>query len=478
MRCPTIYNSPVLLADSAKYLGVTLDRKLLWSEHLQTISDKAIKALWVCRQFAGKTWGTSPRIILWIYKAIVRPIVEYGAVVWWKKSTTKDGKTKLGKIQRLACLTATGAIRSCPTVALEALLDLPPLHIHIKAEAKIAVARLKACQNFLKLNPEQTNWVNEDHVLSMPSDHLARELCFKIPFSTEIWSREDWNLKLDTLPSNVVTWYTDGSKTEDGTGAGVVGPSHKISIPMGKYATVFQAEVHAIETCANTCLAAGYQGRNIAIFTDSQAAIKALSNFSVSSKVVLSGREALQRLGSVNKVTIYWVPGHAGIPGNETADELARGASATPLVGPEPYCGIPLCSARRHIREWEHSVTIAHWDNTPGLRQAKLFIAGHSRNRTHELLRLRRNRVRTICGLLTGHFTLRGHLHRMGIVSDPSCRFCESEDETSQHILCDCDALHLRRLKCFGDAFPEAETIASLTLEQLSRFVGMIGLEN
>jgi hypothetical protein len=43
-------------------------------------------------------------------------------------------------------------------------------------------------------------------------------------------------------------WYTDGSRTADGTGAEVYGPSvnRRLSISLGKHATVFQAEVYAI----------------------------------------------------------------------------------------------------------------------------------------------------------------------------------------------------------------------------------------
>ena len=43
-------------------------------------------------------------------------------------------------------------------------------------------------------------------------------------------------------------WYTDGSRTAEGTGAGVYGQSasRRLSIPLRKHATVFQAEVYAM----------------------------------------------------------------------------------------------------------------------------------------------------------------------------------------------------------------------------------------
>ena len=46
-------------------------------------------------------------------------------------------------------------------------------------------------------------------------------------------------------------WYTDGSRTADGTEAGVHGQyvNRGLSIPLGKHATVFQAKVYAILAC-------------------------------------------------------------------------------------------------------------------------------------------------------------------------------------------------------------------------------------
>jgi hypothetical protein len=47
---------------------------------------------------------------------------------------------------------------------------------------------------------------------------------------------------------------------------------------LGRYTTVFQAEVYAIKACAVENIDRNYKNRNIYILSDSQAAIKALVN--------------------------------------------------------------------------------------------------------------------------------------------------------------------------------------------------------
>jgi hypothetical protein len=46
------------------------------------------------------------------------------------------------------------------------------------------------------------------------------------------------------------------------------------------------------------------------------------------------------------------VPGHEGIAGNETPDQLARTGLEHPFIGPEPACGISVGVAKRVVRDW------------------------------------------------------------------------------------------------------------------------------
>jgi ribonuclease HI len=157
-----------------------------------------------------------------------------------------------------------------------------------------------------------------------------------------------WRNKDPVLPKIALIWFTDGSRTDLGRGSGTyrLKPNKRYSFSLGKFASVFQTEIYAILRCAYENIRRAYKNKRILIFSESQAALKALSDPKVISRLVEECQEALSALATINEVTLVWVPGHHGILGKEMADKLARQASAMPLLGPAPALGIPKCLAR------------------------------------------------------------------------------------------------------------------------------------
>ena len=68
-------------------------------------------------------------------------------------------------------------------------------------------------------------------------------------------------------------------------------------------------------------------------------------------------------------------------------------------------------------------------------REAGELILGPSLAAKTRLLSFDRIQSRIVTELLTGHNTLRRHLHFIGLTNNPLCRRCGAEDETSAHIL-------------------------------------------
>ena len=207
----------------------------------------------------------------------------------------------------------------------------------------------------------------DDPILNMRSDYTIPVYYHSKIFNVTI----DWDYwrKNPMFPEDALIWFTDGCRANSGTGSGIFGirPNRSFIFPLGKFATVFQTELYAILQCACENIRRAYRNKQILIFSDSQAARKALSSLKVTSGLVAECLDALSALAGLNE-------GHCGILGNEEADKLARQASAMPLLGPEPALGIRRCSAREAIKNWTENQRYSAWRDLPGHRHGKFFI--------------------------------------------------------------------------------------------------------
>ena len=139
---------------SVKCLGVILDSQLTWRKHVDLKVRKAQNLLWVFRRACGGAWGLGPGVVHWLYVSVIRPSVTFASLVWWPGCQTASATKKLSRIQRLTCLWITGAMRTTPTRAMEALICLPPLELVERIEARSAAHRLWSlgCWSYLHPN--------------------------------------------------------------------------------------------------------------------------------------------------------------------------------------------------------------------------------------------------------------------------------------------------------------------------------------
>lgn len=132
-------------------------------------------------------------------------------------------------------------------------------------------------------------------------------------------------------------------------------------------------------------------------------------------------------------------PGHAGIQGHKSADELARAGALEKQIGPNPFCGIPKILARLILRNHYNQEALKFWYNLPSQHHSKELIGAFNQRRAEEALMLNRNQLRILARALTEHCCLNKHMSNIGVQATGGCRFCESADETPKHLLCECD---------------------------------------
>jgi hypothetical protein len=81
-----------------------------------------------------------------------------------------------------------------------------------------------------------------------------------------------------------------------------------------------------------------------------------------------------------------------------------------------------------------------------------------------------------VIGLLTGDNTLRRHLYIVGLSNNPTCRKCDTEEETSFHVLCQCEALASLRHTYLSSFFLDPEDIGKLSIGAIWNFAKRTGL--
>lgn len=122
--------------------------------------------------------------------------------------------------------------------------------------------------------------------------------------------------------------YTDGSRTNNGTSYGVVNNKRTlINSILPEFSTNFSAEIIAIYEAIK--LIRNSRGR-YAICTDSLSALDAIKNVNNDQIYPSLIRQAI--IERQPYIKLIWIPGHAGICGNEAADECAKGALSEPLI--------------------------------------------------------------------------------------------------------------------------------------------------
>lgn len=475
MVLPKLKGTQLRLVNEVKYLGVVLDSKLGWGRHLESRVNKACMAFWQCRRAVGRSWGLSPKITLWLYTAVIRPMLCYGSLVWWPRTRQKVEMAHINHVQRLVCLAVTGVMKSTPTAALEAILCLPPLDIFVQGMALGSALRLRDG----KLWNARSVRGGHAAILDEASGRvpLLGALADRIPVKYNFTKHYRIDLDSSQKRKPDISIFTDGSKNSQGSGSGIYSEELGLreSIALGKFATVFQAELFAVIQGANIAIDKDVYGKTIQIVVDSKAVLQTLRRHKVNSGLVWECHCVLEYLSNKNVVELVWVKGHTGNLGNEEADRLARRGSHRTSLWPEPTLALATATLSTLVKEDTLKRHAERWLSTEHCKQGRAAIQTPCPKIARFCLQLSRYNLRRLVGIWTGHCRLNKHLHRMGVVNDPSCRGCYVEDETAEHVICHCPALSSIREAILRDSWPDMASIGDASPGVVLRLINAIG---
>ncbi len=476
----------IVPSDSAKYLGVVVDRKLRWREHADLAVAKGTSAMLAVARLSKPTFGLPHKHIRQLVRSVVIPKMEYALPVWYTPVHTPAGSkrrtgsvglvNRLGKVQRLAARVISGAFKTTATAALDYHAGLPPIDLRLNQTAFNATVRLaslppshplhkivkrcaRTCPRFhhspihelFKAFPQVRDVETVDPGLVNPT--------WESPFEVVI---EPDKMKAVQLVEELVRGdefcvFTDGSGFQGLIGASAVAHGklckHVRRVHLGDDTehTVFEGKVTGM-ILALDVIAAEPRATHATILLDNRAALKAVTHRRARAGqqlVELFHRQydRLKRKRRTLTIKLVWVPGHCDVAGNEWADLEAKEAATTgestplppalqPLLDlPKSQSALKAAYKKQLSRDWS-----ARWASCPqGKRMAKDFDSSPPGG--NRILRwykdLPRRQASIITQLRTGHVGLNRFLCRIKAVSLPQCQECGVE-ETVLHYLLTC----------------------------------------
>ena len=490
----TINGSSIPFNPHPVLLGVTLDRQLTFSEHAEVVSKKAVAKTKIISAVSHSKWGWDKQHLTQLFYAYVRSQLDYAGPGWqpWLSETNRN---ILERAQNKALRCITGQLRSSPVEALRYGANVPSYETHMKRACLKSTElarrlpsshpRRIALENAEPPKNQRTSWAHQgkklthEHIPPSAQDRLPITLFVRPPWNSSqtitvnatlegVSSRHDDQEKIRAAAEEVVTsWtgdliiYTDGSAAEgcrQGGAAAVVQmlsdpPRTEVIMKKGaEFTSSFEEESQAMIAAA-TWIAENCDHRsNALILTDSQSVCRALQG---ASHEIDHLRMVLESLPA--QVTIQFVPGHCGIPGNEEADQAAN--TARTIEGPRrqtsqrgimPHINSAIKDAP--CRDEEKHVALAY----SAMSSAK-EKAIKSRDDQTELERLRAGH----------HPDLRYYTNKLNPAIPPNCPRCGYTSETVAHWI-ECPGTLAARQEIFGTVEVDLSVLSSHPQQSLA----------
>lgn len=128
-RLPTIQlvlnGTQIEYSNSVTYLGVCLDRKLNFKEHIATLRNKANRSIAALYPIIGRRSILDQRNKLLVYKSVIRPILTYASIIW--KAAAQSNRKQIQILQNKCLKIIMRLPRRYPTNELHSLTNVPTI---------------------------------------------------------------------------------------------------------------------------------------------------------------------------------------------------------------------------------------------------------------------------------------------------------------------------------------------------------------
>ena len=516
-----ILDSVIHPSSSVKYLGMILDQKLSWGPHINYISAKAVRSLNVIKCLRSTWWGSHPAILLNIYKALVRSILDYNSFL----IATNNYKlfTLLNRIQYRAIRLCLGYRNSTPINVMLAEANELSLKSRFRCLAGKFITKVYSSSS----HPLIGLLYNLNYLLRRRNSHNLNSSCpliavfneistkFKHVFNSDpplpfLYAHEIIHFKAEASTElgteisrccnhyakflelfslsfqNNTIFYTDGSKTNSYTygGLAIYSPSLNrcFKFKLSSFATVFSLEALAI--LFSVRLIVTMKIKSSLIFSDSQAVILSLGAPSLKSSnyLILEIKKYLWLATQAQlRIRIEWIPGHKGIHGNSMADTLANEARSTGRLLNSPLPHTDLGAYYAEVTRERFYTSLKNIGANKGSYYFNQFFKSNTKPWFNKFSASRFHIV-SLNRLRSNHYSLPASLFRKNLTNNSLCNCGIPSD--LEHVLWECPLYSKQRsslkrnLMKYGHSFPldsvlflknPTSNIASLLTEFLKR---------